>query len=287
MTKKILTKSSLYFILIIFSLIYLIPFWMVIVTSFKANNQLATSNPFIWFPKVNQMNFTAFKRIFTTFTSSSTHQSLILIGIKNTLIILVPVILVGMFSSSIAAYAFAKLRFKGKKLLFGVLIFSMMIPSIILMIPSYFIYDNLGLTNSFFPLIVPQMFGSATAVFFLRQSISAIPNELMDAARIDGMGFFKIYWKIILPLSKPALIAQGILGIVAVYNDYLGPLLYLANDESKYTLQIALSFFASGTGSDLPATMAGSLISMLPLFVIYFLLQKYFISGITMSGIKD
>ncbi|MDR0832223.1 MAG: carbohydrate ABC transporter permease [Bacillales bacterium] len=287
MSKKIINKTILYLILIGFSLIYLIPFWMVIVTSIKANNALATANPFVWFPNLNQINFTAFKRVFTTFTSSNTHQSLILIGIKNTLIILVPVILVGMFSSSVSAYAYAKLRFKGKKILFGTLIFSMMIPGIILMIPSYFIYDNLGLTNSFFPLIVPAMFGSATGVFFLRQSINAIPNEMLDAARIDGLGFFQIYYKIILPLSKPALIAQAILGIIAVYNDYLGPLLYLANDESKYTLQIALSFFATGSGSDLPATMAGSLISMLPLFVIYFCLQKYFISGITMSGMKD
>jgi multiple sugar transport system permease protein len=142
------------------------------------------------------------------------------------------------------------------------------------------------LTDTFFPLMVPAMFGSATAVFFLRQSIVNIPNEIIDAAKVDGLNSFGIFWHIVVPLAKPAIIAQAILGILAVYNDYLNPLIYLISEE-KYTLQIALAMFSTGNGTDLPVVMAGSIISMIPMLIIYFLLQKYFISGIMMSGMKD
>jgi multiple sugar transport system permease protein len=130
------------------------------------------------------------------------------------------------------------------------------------------------------------MFGSATCIFFLRQYYSAIPDELIDAGKMDGMEFFKTYVHIMLPLSKPALIAQALLGVVACYNDYLNPLIYLL-DEKKYTLQIALAMFSTGNTSNLPTIMAGAVLSMLPMLIIYFILQKYFISGLTMSGMKD
>ncbi len=284
--QKTLTNIISYLILIVFTLAYMIPFYIVLVTSFKANNQIATAQPFIWFLSGEEFSFSAYVRVFTTYTIFSTGRSMILTGFVNTLTILVPVIVVGMFSSTIAAYAFAKLRFKGKKIMFNLLLFSMMLPGIILLIPSYFIYDNIGLTDTFFPLMVPAMFGSATAVFFLRQSIVAIPNEVIDAAKVDGLNSFGVFWHIIIPLAKPAIIAQTILGILAIYNDYLNPLIYLISEE-KYTLQIALAMFSTGNGTDMPVVMAGSILSMIPMLIIYFLLQKYFISGITMSGMKD
>lgn len=282
-TKQIIS----YIVLGIFTLIYLIPFYIVFITSIKADNTIATANPFIWFPKANQMSLTAYGQLITSYTVFETGESMILTGLRNTILIMIPVILVGMFSSSIAAYAYCKLRFKGKKIMFGLLMFSMMLPGIITIIPSYFIYDNLGITQyfSFFPLLVPPMFGSATCVFFLKNYYESIPNDLLDSAKMDGLGYFRTYTRVIIPLAKPAIIAQGLLGIVAVYNDYLLPLIYLV-EEKNYTLQIALQFFSNGNENNLPVVMAGAVASILPILVLYFCLQRYFIDGLTNSGIK-
>ena len=287
MKKRVSKKIISYAILIIFTLIYLIPFYIVLITSFKADNQIATQNPFIWFPTGEQLGFEGYSNIFTMYTSFETGESLITIGLRNTIMIMVPVVLVGMFSSSIAAYAYAKLKFKGKKLMFGILLFSMMLPSIILLIPSYFIYDNMGITVDmpFFPLIVPPMFGSATCVFFLKGYYESIPNDLLDSAKMDGLGYFSTFCRVIVPLAKPAIFAQALLGTVAVYNDYLLPLTYLVN-EKDYTLQIALQMFSTGNNDNLPTVMAGAVISILPILILYFCLQKYFIAGLTTSGIK-
>ncbi len=282
-TKQIIS----YIVLGIFTLIYLIPFYIVFITSLKADNTIATANPFIWFPKASQMNLTAYGKLITSYTVFETGESMILTGLRNTILIMIPVILVGMFSSSIAAYAYCKLKFRGKKIMFGLLMFSMMLPGIITIIPSYFIYDNLGITEyfSFFPLLVPPMFGSATCVFFLKNYYESIPNDLLDSAKMDGLGYFRTYTRVILPLAKPAIIAQGLLGVVAVYNDYLLPLIYLV-EEKNYTLQIALQFFSNGNENNLPVVMAGAVASILPILVLYFCLQRYFIDGLTNSGIK-
>lgn len=287
MKKRVSKKIISYAILIIFTLIYLIPFYIVLITSFKADNQIATQNPFIWFPTGEQLGFEGYSNIFTMYTSFETGESLITIGLRNTIMIMVPVVLVGMFSSSIAAYAYAKLKFKGKKLMFGILMLSMMLPSIILLIPSYFIYDNMGITVDmpFFPLIVPPMFGSATCVFFLKGYYESIPNDLLDSAKMDGLGYFSTFCRVIVPLAKPAIFAQALLGTVAVYNDYLLPLTYLVN-EKDYILQIALQMFSTGNNDNLPTVMAGAVISILPILILYFCLQKYFIAGLTTSGIK-
>ena len=287
MKRNLVSKTITYAILILFTLIYLVPFYIVLITSFKANNQIATQNPFIWFPSGEQLGFQGYKDIFETYTIFETGESMIIVGLKNTIKIMIPVILGGMFSSSIAAYAYAKLKFKGKKFMFGVLMFSMMLPSIILLIPSYFVYDNLGITEfmSYFPLIIPPMFGSATCIFFLKGYYQSIPDDLLDSAKMDGLGYFRTYYKVILPLAKPAIFSQALLGIVACYNDYLLPLTYLVN-EKDYTLQIALQMFSTGNNNNLPTVMAGAVISILPILILYFSLQKYFISGLTTSGIK-
>ncbi|MFA5660645.1 MAG: carbohydrate ABC transporter permease, partial [Bacilli bacterium] len=179
MNRKTVKKVITHIILIGCALFYIIPFYIVIITAFKSTNAIATATPFIWFPRLDQLSFQGFIDVFTTYTIFATGDSMVATGFKNTLIVVIPVIIVGMFSSSISAYAFAKINFRLKKFMFMILIFSMMLPGIILLIPSYFIYDNLGLTNTFFPLIVPPMFGSAICVFFLRQYYASIPNELI------------------------------------------------------------------------------------------------------------
>lgn len=210
---------------------------------------------------------------------------MVLSGLINTLKIAVPVTIVGMFSSSIAAYSFAKIKFIGKNFLFSVLLFSMMIPGIILLIPSYLLYSELSLLNTFFPLMVPAMFGSAACVFFLRQFFYGIPDELVDAAKVDGLNYMGIYFVIMLPLAVPALLAQAILGFIACYNDYLNPLIY-CTEEKMYTLQVALQMFSSGNTMELPTVLAASILAMLPCVLIYFFAQKYFVQGIAMSGLK-
>ena len=290
-TKKLRNKSFSvggkivkYFILSLAALTILIPFYVIVITAFKASHAVATHIPFIWFPKFDELSFRAFGNLFTTYTIS-TGKSMVLTGIINTFIIVIPNTVVGMISSSVSAYAFAKLKFKGKNLMFALLLFTMMLPGIVMLIPSYILFDALYLTDTYFPLMAPAMFGSAACVFFLRQFFSGSPDEVIDAAKLDGLSYPGIYWKIMLPLSLPAVFAQAILGFVAGYNDYLAPLIYLTSPE-KYTLQIALQFFSGSTLKDLPTVMAGAVLALLPTTLIYVFAQKYFVEGIAITGLK-
>ncbi len=290
-TKKLRNKSFSvggkivkYFILALAALTILIPFYVIVITAFKASHAVATHIPFIWFPKFDELSFRAFGNLFTTYTIS-TGKSMVLTGIINTFLIVIPNTVVGMISSSVSAYAFAKLKFKGKNLMFALLLFTMMLPGIVMLIPSYILFDALYLTDTYFPLMAPAMFGSAACVFFLRQFFSGIPDEVIDAAKLDGLSYPGIYWKIMLPLSLPAVFAQAILGFVAGYNDYLAPLIYLTSPE-KYTLQIALQFFSGSTLKDLPTVMAGAVLALLPTTLIYVFAQKYFVEGIAITGLK-
>jgi sugar transport system (permease) (binding protein dependent transporter) len=290
-TKKLRNKSFSvvgkivkYCILSLAALTILIPFYVIVITAFKASHAVATHIPFIWFPKFDELSFRAFGNLFTTYTIS-TGKSMVLTGIINTFIIVIPNTVVGMISSSVSAYAFAKLKFKGKNLMFALLLFTMMLPGIVMLIPSYILFDALYLTDTYFPLMAPAMFGSAACVFFLRQFFSGIPDEVIDAAKLDGLSYPGIYWKIMLPLSLPAVFAQAILGFVAGYNDYLAPLIYLTSPE-KYTLQIALQFFSGSTLKDLPTVMAGAVLALLPTTLIYVFAQKYFVEGIAITGLK-
>lgn len=290
-TKKLRNKSFSvggkivkYCILALAALTILIPFYVIVITAFKASHAVATHIPFIWFPKFDELSFRAFGNLFTTYTIS-TGKSMVLTGIINTFLIVIPNTVVGMISSSVSAYAFAKLKFKGKNLMFALLLFTMMLPGIVMLIPSYILFDALYLTDTYFPLMAPAMFGSAACVFFLRQFFSGIPDEVIDAAKLDGLSYPGIYWKIMLPLSLPAVFAQAILGFVAGYNDYLAPLIYLTSPE-KYTLQIALQFFSGSTLKDLPTVMAGAVLALLPTTLIYVFAQKYFVEGIAITGLK-
>ena len=281
--KKIASLIIFYLLLTIFALAIIIPFYMIVITSLKRTNALATKSPFVWFPSLSDISFNSYGRVFTDYQSAN-KISLVLTGLMNTMIIMVPTLLIGMFSSAIAAFAYAKMKFPFKSLLFSVLLASMMLPGIVLLVPSFVLYDTLNLTNTFFPLMAPGMFGSVAAIFFLRQFYRGLPDELVEAAKIDGMNHFKIFFVIIVPLSMPALLAQGVLGFLGIYNDYLGPLIYL-NRDTMYTLQLALKEFSGSTQEIMPV-MAGAVMAMLPALALYFIAQKYFIQGIAMSGLK-
>ena len=188
-----------------------------------------------------------------------------------------------------SAFMFAKYDFIGKNWGFSLLLFTMMIPGSITMMPQFLIFAQMGWSNTWLPLMIPGMFGNAMCVFFMRQYIRGIPTDLVEAAQLDGMGKFRTFVTIIMPLSLPALISQAILMFIGSYNDYLGPLLYL-HKRDLYTLQLVLAQFQgmSGTagGKNVPNIMAGSVLSMAPLLIIYIFTQKFFISGIAVSGLK-
>ena len=277
--KELLRKTIIYAGLILFSLFVLFPFAIMLISSFKHKEE--TIGSFTWWPK---MGFTldGYKNAFEKVASSTS----IVEGFFNTLWIIIPPTIIGLLVSTLAAYAFAKMRFRGKKVMFGLLIATMMVPGIATLVPSYIIWDYLGVTVNapFVPLMIPGMFGAAACVFFMRQAIFAIPDSVIEASRIDGIGPFGCFVKIVLPLVKPALLSQGVLGFVGGYNDYFGPLIYLKSDYQ--TLQIAVSVFSDRYSGDWPSILAANIVAIIPTVLIYIFVQKYFIEGITAGGEK-
>ncbi|SKA85316.1 carbohydrate ABC transporter membrane protein 2, CUT1 family [Clostridium sp. USBA 49] len=207
------------------------------------------------------------------------------IYLKNTVFITIMGVIGALISNSLVAYGFAKINFKGKKVLFAIVLATMMIPGTVTMIPTYILYSRLKWVGTFLPLVVPPFFAGAFNVFLLRQFLLGIPNDYSEAAKIEGANEFMIYWKIILPLCKPALTAIAIFEFNGKWNDFMGPLLYLT-DEKMYTLQMGLRTFQGQNGMEWQLFMAASLIVLLPVIIIFFTLQNYFIEGVSMSGIK-
>lgn len=287
-TKKeeIIQKIISYVVLSLLALTVIIPFYILIVSAFKPMGYigfLENPSPF------SGLNLNGFIKAFkgADATIGDNDIPTILVGLLNTLIITIPSTLGGLFISALSAYAFAKTKFKGKNVLFFIMLITTMIPGIVMMTPLVSIYTTLGLYNTLFPLIVPGMFGTAVCVFFLRQSFMAIPDDYIDAAKLDGIGHFRIFWKIVVPISLPSLVSQGILGFVAGYNDYLGPLLYLKGDSTyNITLQIALANFMGKSINSYQTLMAATVISLIPTVVIFIVCQKFFVKGITNSGLK-
>ena len=277
--KETLRKIIIYSGLVLFALFVLVPFAIMLISSLKHKEE--TIGSFTWWPKVG-MTFKGYINAFEKVASSTS----ILEGFVNTMWIIIPPTVLGLLVSTLAAYAFAKMRFRGKKVMFGLLIATMMVPGIVTLVPSYIIWDYLGITMTapYVPLMIPGMFGAAACVFFMRQAIFSIPDSVIEASRLDGMGPFGCFVKIVLPLVKPALLSQGILGFVAGYNDYFGPLIYLKSDYQ--TLQIAVSVFSDRYSGDWPSILAANVVAIIPTVMIYVFVQKYFIEGITAGGEK-
>ncbi len=200
-------------------------------------------------------------------------------------------VLIGrLLTASLAAYGFARLRFPGRNALFIIMLTTMMVPSHVTMIPIYFIFKTLKTLDTYWPLVLPVWFGGgAFFIFLLRQFINSIPSDYDDAARIDGCGWFGVYWRIILPMAKPALGAVAIFSFMATWNDFMGPLIYIST-MSKYTVAIGLHFFRNNAS---PAarplwnlTMAASVVAMAPPLLLFFFAQRYYIQGVVVSGLK-
>ncbi len=202
----------------------------------------------------------------------------------NTAKLTVVITLLQLATSSLAAYAFAKLQFKGRDLLFLGYIASIAIPWQVYMVPQFIMMRRLDLVDTHLSLILLQAF-SAFGVFLLRQFFISIPNDLSDAARIDGMGEYGIFFRIMLPLSKPALATLTIFTFVGVWNDFMGPLIYL-NSESQKTIQLGLRMFIQQYSADYALIMAASLVSLVPVIILFLSFQRFFVEGIATTGIK-
>lgn len=209
-------------------------------------------------------------------------------GVLNSVIVAVPTLVIGCFTSSLAAFSFAKLRFRGKNVFFMCLLATMMIPFASIMIPQYVMFSRVGLLNTLLPLILPGALGNISVVFFLRQNLAGIPNTLVEAALIDGCGYFRIYYAIFLPLMKGALATQAILWFMGIWNDFLAPQVFVGRTQKLFTLQLVIMqyFENNATVADYPIIMTASVFSMLPTLILFFIFQRFIIESVALSGIK-
>ena len=280
---KTFNTILVYIGLIISSLVVIMPFLIIFVTSFKTIGD-ASSYEFSLIGQKDGISFQGYIAAFE-YKDFITDMPILLIGFFNTLLTSVVPTVSSLFLSALAAFAFAKIKFKFSKLFFDILIFTMMIPGTILIIPHYMMYESFGWIDTYAPLIVPGLWGGASMIFFIRQFMYSIPDSLIESAKIDGLSWFGIFIGIILPLIVPALLAQGLLAFISRYNAYLGPYLYLQS-ENMFTLQLAVAGFKSAHAHNYPAIMSVSIITIVPILIIYTIFQKYFVEGIATTGMK-
>lgn len=276
MTKKqsfAAVKVVTYALLILLSIITVIPFLWMLSASVKMNKDVFAW-PMQWIPANPQWD--NYIKIWTKIP--------LMKFITNTAILTVIVTLLQLLTSSFAAYAFSKLRFKGKDMLFLGYIATIAMPWQVYMVPQFIMMSGMGLNDKLGAMVCLQAF-SAFGVFLMRQFYMGIPDSLCEAARIDGMSEYGIYAKIMVPLSKPAISTLTIFTFVNTWNDYLGPLIYLKT-EAKKTIQLGLKMFIGQYSSQYGLIMAGSVLSLIPVLIVFLCLQKYFVEGVASTGVK-
>ncbi|HJB39534.1 MAG TPA: carbohydrate ABC transporter permease [Candidatus Ruthenibacterium avium] len=266
-------RVIIYVLLIVMAALMLVPFLWMLSASFKMNKDVFAF-PIEWIPSNPRVR--NYVDIWTKIP--------LLTFIFNTAKLTIIVTLLQLFTSSFAAYAFAKLNFKGKKTLFLGYIATIAVPWQAYMVPQFMMMRSWGLNNTHLAIICLQAF-SAFGVFLMKQFYEGVPTELCEAARIDGLSEYGIWWRIMLPLSKPALSTLTIFTFVATWNDFLGPLIYLTKTELK-TIQIGLRMFISQYSAEYGLIMAASVIALIPVLIVFLALQKYFVQGVATAGLK-
>lgn len=268
-----------YVVLLGLSAFILLPIGWMLAAALKPDLTPVFTQPPEWWPK-EYWHWGNFIRVMTSRTVPMLRY------VTNTLIIVIGNIVGTLISCSIVAYAFARLRFRGSDFLFYLLIITMLIPWQALMVPQFLMFFKMGWYGTYLPLIVPSFGGTSFFIFLIRQYMQTIPRDLDDAARVDGMNYWQIFVWIILPLSLPALTVCAVFVFLGSWNDLLGPLIYL-DTNSKFTVAIGLANLAQRAGNaQWNLLMAGNLISIIPMIVTYFLLQKQLIGGIASVGLK-
>ncbi len=269
-----LEKALIYFILLSGAVILMIPLWWMITTSIKHPKEVFAFPPTLWPDTVQWHNYI---EIFD--------KAPFALYIFNTSYVVVMDLIGTVLTASMVGYAFARLRWRGRDIFFLITLATMMLPGAVTMIPRFLIFNEMGWVDTFRPLWVPAFFGYPFFIFLMRQFYATLPHELDAAARIDGASEFGVWWRILVPLTKPALAACGIFTFNATWNDFLGPLIYLSS-ASKKTLALGLWIFRGPHRTDWHYLMAASMVAMIPVLVIFFFAQKYFIQGVTFTGIK-
>ena len=267
-TKKILS----YVLMTVIGIILIIPLLWMVFTSLKPMEEIVRYPPTFFPEKIVWENYLDTIAAFPFWRYA-----------RNTLFITVLVVIGNVLSNSFIAYGFAKLDFPGKKLMFALVLSTMMIPGFVTMIPQYVLFSKIGWVGTYLPLIVPSFFGNAFNIFLMRQFYLSINNELIEAAEIDGANHLYIWSHLILPLTKPALITIAINSFNAAWNDFLGPLLYI-QDQEKYTLQIGLQVFQNQATTQWNYLMAGATLVLIPTILLFFFAQRYFIEGMDLTG---
>lgn len=267
-------KTAVYIILLLITAVMIIPFLWMLSASIKSNREVFLMDPFVWIPEVPKWD--NYIKIWTKIP--------LLKFVENTVTLTIVVTILQLLTSSFAAYSFAKLDFKHKNALFLAYIATIAMPWQVYMVPQFIMMRSMGLNDKLLAMICLQAF-SAFGVFLMKQFYEGIPSELCEAARIDGMSEYKIYAKIMLPLSKPALSTLTIFTFVNTWNDYLGPLIYLKT-ENKKTIQLGLKMFIGQYSAEYGLIMAGSVVSLIPVIIVFLCLQKYFVEGVASTGLK-
>jgi multiple sugar transport system permease protein len=272
---SVLANVLRYGLLLALSAVFILPWIWMITTSLKNPSELAVWPP-VWIPKPIRWDNYAL----------AFQQAPFLRYLLNTLTIAVPSVIGALLSNSLVAYGFARVRWPGRDIVFALVLATLMLPGFVTFIPLYVIFRKLNWINTYLPLIVPAFLGNAFFIFLLRQFFMRLPEELSDAARVDGASEWKIFWRIMLPLARPALAVVALFQFLGSWNDYFGPLIYIS-DKSKYTISLGIANMQSSYGfSNFAWIMAATCMSVLPIIVLFFFAQRTFIEGIALTGLK-
>lgn len=267
-------RSIVHAVLLVIAIVSLVPLVYMVSTSLKANGT-EYAFPIQWIP--NPLIWENYPLAFSAVPT--------LLFLRNTLLITLTSLVGELLTASLAAYGFARLRFPGREIFFTLMLSTLMLPYFVTMIPLFVLFRVLHWINSFYPLIVPSFFGgSPIFIFLLRQFFLTLPTELDDAAKIDGAGYFRIWWSVLMPLVRPALATVAILSLVHHWNDFVAPLVYL-NSQNNFTLALGIFLFQGQYRTYFNQTMAYATMMTVPIFTVFFIFQKYFIRGIAMTGL--
>ena len=261
-------------ILIAVGVSFVLPLYWMILTSVKPDAQIFVYPP-VWWPA---------QFIWSNYPRGLTYVPFFLY-VRNTVFYAVLAVIGVLFSNPLAAYSFSRLQWPGRNVFFIITIATLMLPYTVTLIPVFVIYRTLGWVNTYLPLIVPTFLGSPFYIFLLRQFMMTIPKELSEAARMDGANEFGIYWRIILPLIRPALAAVALFEFIRAWKDFLGPLIYL-NSDKLYTISVGLQQYKQEFNTQWAFLMAASTTATVPIIILFYLTQRTFIQGITLTGIK-
>lgn len=269
-------NTVLFVVLALGAIVMIAPLLWMVTTALKTKADVFALPP-VWIPDPPQWE--TFARMWT--------EAPILTGFKNSVIVAGTVTIVGSVTSSLAAFALAKMRLPMKNAIFIALLSGLMIPYPTLMIPQFVMFSKIGWVDTLLPLIVPLLFGNIIMIFFLRQYLSSVPDSMIEAAKIDGASYLQIFRRMVFPLIRPAIAAQFILWFMTIWNDYLAPILYL-NTESKQTLQVVIANLnvEYATQRDYPLIMAASFVALLPILVVFLIFQRQIIESVALTGAK-